>query len=377
MLRLLLDALKFGQSAKNSKQGTEQKYMVKAVGNCYNKKRYFDFLFLTAFKKGKCMSTNRKTKELRRMKNFEDLTYSDNFLFGEVMMDEKTCKNVLEIILGIEIAKVEILEKEKHLDNLPDFRSIRMDIYAKGNDRTVYNVEMQVEDKTDTPKRSRYYQSILDSKILPTGSINYNVLNQTFVIFICHYDPFGVDKCYYTFEERCLEDLTISLGDGARKIFLNTQGTNRDEISPVLREFLDYVKNPKTTQIKNKKIKDLDNRVKQVKIDAEVRLRYMTLKNWIDEICYEEKKRARDEGERLGRTAGREEGRKEGEIVGKIEIIRKKYAKGYDVEIVADQMEQEKKFISAIYELLQAYPECNDEEITSMYLKKREDIEKL
>ena len=45
-----------------------------------------------------------------------------------------------------------------------------------------------------------------------------------------------------------------------------------------------------------------------------------------------------EEGRKAGREEGREEGRKEGEIVGKIEIIRKKYAKGYDVEIVADQM---------------------------------------
>ena len=226
--------------------------------------------------------------ELKTMKPFEELTFSDSFLFGEVMMDENTCRNVLEIILGIEIEKVVVLEKEKQERDTPETKGIRMDIYVKDMENTVYNVEMQVQDKKDMPKRSRYYQGILDTKCLPSGSKTYNILNKSFVIFICHFDPFGAKKCCYTFEERCVEDLSISLGDETQKIFLNTLGENRDEVSPILAEFLDYLKNPTTMKLKNKKIVELDNRVNQIKIDAKVRSRYMTLKEWLDDMVEQE-----------------------------------------------------------------------------------------
>ena len=155
------------------------------------------------------------------MKNFDELTYADNFLFGEVMMDEETCKNVLEIILDIEIEKVVILEKEKQLDLMPDARGVRLDVYVRDENHTVYNIEMQMENKHDTPRRSRYYQAMLDAKNLPAGAINYNQLANSYVIFICQFDPFGYGKCCYTFEERCLEEASLSLGDGAKKIFRN------------------------------------------------------------------------------------------------------------------------------------------------------------
>ena len=58
----------------------------------------------------------------------------------------KTVK-LLAGILGIVIAKVVILEKEKQESNIPEQKSIRMDIYVEDEGNTVYNVEMQVEDK--------------------------------------------------------------------------------------------------------------------------------------------------------------------------------------------------------------------------------------
>ena len=315
-------------------------------------------------------------EEIEVMKPFEELTFSDSFLFGEVMMDEKTCKDVLEIILGIEIEKVILIEKEKQAGNTPAVKSIRMDIYAKDKKNTIYNVEMQVDNKKDTPKRSRYYQGLLDTKILPSGSKTYNHLNKSFVIFICHFDPFGLKKYCYTFEERCLEELSLSLGDETQKIFLNTKGENRKEIPPVLVEFLDYIKNPQSTKIKSKKIVDLDNRVKQLKIDAKVRSRYMTLKEWLDDMCEKATKIAQEEGRRAGEIEGRKLGKITGKITGEINLVRKKYAKGYSAEEIADIIEQELEFVLDIYKLLQEHPECDDGELATLYLhEKKKSVE--
>lgn len=326
------------------------------------------------------MSTKAK-KQFPFIKKFEDLTYADSFLFGEVMLDEATSKNVLEIILDVEIEKVVIIEKEKQISHTPDSKSIRLDIYVRDEKHTVYNIEMQVENKKDIPKRSRYYQGLLDVKTLPSGAINYNQLNASYVIFICLFDPFGYGKCCYTFEETCLQEHTLSLGDGAKKIFLNTSGTNRTEVSEDLREFLDYVKNPVTRNLNSQKVKAIDNRVNRVKADAEVRSRYMTLANWIEEQCDLAKEFAREEGfaegqakgieegREQGRAEGEEKGLQEGKIESKVELIHTKYRKGHNVSETAGMLDLEKTFIEEIYQLLQTYPEDSDKEITKRYLQ--------
>ena len=46
-----------------------------------------------------------KEKKMYRSKKFEDLTISDDFMFGIVMRDPKYCKPFLETILNIKITR--------------------------------------------------------------------------------------------------------------------------------------------------------------------------------------------------------------------------------------------------------------------------------
>ena len=141
----------------------------------------------------------------------QDLNLSNSFLFGEVMWDEETSKDVLEIILQKDIKKVVIVNKEQHLDSDPKYKGIRLDIYIKDEESTIYNVEMQVENRYNIPKRSRHYQGIIDTKLLPAGEIDYNRLNSTYIIFICLFDLFGEKKYCYTFEERVCRGLKFKI----------------------------------------------------------------------------------------------------------------------------------------------------------------------
>lgn len=285
----------------------------------------------------------------------QDLNLSNSFLFGEVMWDEETSKDVLEIILQKEIKKVIIVNKEQHLDSDPKYKGIRLDIYIKDEENTIYNVEMQVENRYNIPKRSRHYQGIIDTKLLPAGEIDYNRLNNTYIIFICLFDLFGKKKYCYTFEERCVEDLSLKLNDGTKKIFLNTKGKNKEEVPEELIEFLELVENTNINQnnLKSEKVKRVHQRVKIIKGNHEVEARYMTMLVHEKEIAMEAK----------------EEGRAEGEIAGKIAIIRKIFNKGYDVITTADMLEQEDSYIENIYSLFQNHPEYTDLEIAKIVLK--------
>lgn len=278
-------------------------------------------------------------------------------------------KNVLEIILGVEIERVVIIEKEKQIDHTPDGRSIRLDIYVRDEKCTVYNIEMQVENKKDIPKRSRYYQGLLDAKILPSGAKDYNQLKNSYVIFICLFDPFGLEKCFYSFEERCLEQPSFPLGDGTKKIFLNTSGRNRGEITDDLREFLDYIKAPDTTKLQSEKVKMVDERVNKVKTDVEVRSKYMTLANWIEEKCDQARELAMEEGRAEGRAEGHSTGLQEGKIESKVELLHVIYRKGYEVTEAVELFDLEEDFVGKLYELFQNYPEESDGKIAERYFE--------
>ena len=81
---------------------------------------------------------------------------------------------------------------------------------------TVYDIEMQVSNTGELPKRSRYYQSMIDLQLIDKGQ-HYKNLNRSYIIFICPIDAFGKGRHIYTFESVCKEDNSVFLGDEAVK----------------------------------------------------------------------------------------------------------------------------------------------------------------
>ena len=176
------------------------------------------------------MSENRKLAQLM---------FKDNFMFGAVMADEEICRDFLEMAVGIPIEKVEI-SKEKSMIYHPEYHGIRLDIIARDEKRTHYNVEMQVAKKSNLGKRARYYHSQMDMELLLTGD-DYAALPASYVIFICDFDPFGSKKYRYTFQKISVET-GEPIDDGSISIFLSTCGKNETEVPAGLVNFLKFVK---------------------------------------------------------------------------------------------------------------------------------------
>ena len=177
---------------------------------------------------------------MTRKKQLRELTIKDNFMFAAVMMEEENCRKFLEITLGFPIDHVEV-SREKSIVYHPEYKGIRLDVYARDEKRTHYNVEMQVTRKPALGKRVRYYHGQIDMELLLSGS-GYAELPDAYVIFICDFDPFGKRKYRYTFERRCLEDTELGLDEGSRSIFLSTCGENESEVPKELVKFLRFVK---------------------------------------------------------------------------------------------------------------------------------------
>ena len=86
----------------------------------------------------------------------------------------------MEVILDIEIERIEYPEEQKVIDILTDARSVRLDVYIKDNKNTIYNVEMQTTNPRNLPKRSRYYQGMIDLNLIEKGE-NFNKLNKSYM----------------------------------------------------------------------------------------------------------------------------------------------------------------------------------------------------
>ena len=82
------------------------------------------------------------------------------------------------------------------------------------------------------------------------------------IIFICLFDPVGKNRAIYTFENICVEDKTIPLRDGTKKIILNANAFSTAD-NKDLQGFLQYVKTGKVTTEYTGRIEQMIQTVKQ------------------------------------------------------------------------------------------------------------------
>ena len=163
---------------------------------------------------------------LPESQRWENLTLANDFMFGHVMRDPELCTEMIRRILpDMDIGRIEFAQPQKSEKYSFDTRGVRFDVYAKSNNRKIFDCEVQTSDKKDLPKRTRAYHAVLGLEALETHTLKksgtYSNMPDEFVIFICTFDPFKLDRHIYTFSNTCEEVNGLKLNDVAVKIFLN------------------------------------------------------------------------------------------------------------------------------------------------------------
>lgn len=253
------------------------------------------------------------------------------------MQNPRKCKSLLECILGIKIRKIKYPELEKTIDKAIGAKSVRLDVYVEDEFDTIYNIEIQATNRKNLPKRSRYYQGIIDINIIDKGD-DYKKLKKSYVIFICDYDEFGKGRHIYTFENMCLEEPGLRLGDDTVKIILNTKGT-MDDVGEDVKELLHYIAGQEP---KSELTRSLDAEVSRVKSSRKWRRKFMTLL-------------MRDnENKTLGQYM---------KLVGQIRKINVNECK-----VASKFLDVDEEFIRDVIELLEEHPTMDDEEIAEIVM---------
>lgn len=224
-------------------------------------------------------------------KTFQELEFSDSFMFAATMEDADICREVLELIIGIPIRQVSVHSEATLLTN-SDYRGVRLDVYAADEHGSVFDAEMQTTDKHNLPKRSRAYQGQMDMISLRPGS-SFNQLPRSFIIFICTHDPFGQRRYRYTYTARCHET-DEELDDEACRIFLSTKGENDTEVPAELVSFLKYVEDPSYADGKPEDtlIQKINSKIKEIKQKSGMEVQYMLFGEMLDD----ERKEGQAEG---------------------------------------------------------------------------------
>lgn len=265
----------------------------------------------------------------QRKKRLQDLTIKDAFMFAAVMSDEEQCRHLLELVLNTKILTIHVVT-EKSITYHPEYHGVRLDVMAEEEgSRRRFNVEMQVKTEIALAKRSRYYHAQMDMDALLAGE-SYDQLADTYVIFICDFDPFGNRLYRYTIENR-IQETGKALNDGSQTIILSTKGKNQSEVPVELVRFLQYVaQETDEAETEDDYVKMLQERIKSIKKNRDWEGKYMLL----EEMMREE------------REEGRSEGRKEGqERINQLNILLSEQNRGEDIiKAATDRDYQEQLF---------------------------------
>ena len=221
---------------------------------------------------------------MQKRKTLQELTLKDNFLFAAVMMEQDNCKQLLELALDIEIEHVEV-DSEKSIVYNPEYRGVRLDIFARDENNTRFNVEMQVATQF-LEKRTRYYHSQMDLNMLVSG-LPYEELLNCYVLFICDFDPFELGKYRYTVKHVLVEDEKIRYQDGSHTVFLSTKGKNDDEVPLPLVRFLKFVAaelNESTADYEDEFAEQLQASIRRIKLSREMGERFMLFEEMVRNI---------------------------------------------------------------------------------------------
>ncbi len=235
----------------------------------------------------------------------------NTFLFGKVMTSNPNL--LLELLQyslpEFHIKQIENPEKEADVKLSIDAHGVRLDVITTDDRGRRIDVEMQMRDEKNIPRRMRYYEGAIDQTTLEKGQ-NYNKLGDVVILFITPFDPFDAHGNYrYTFCNTCQEDKDLLLDDGVTKVVLNAAG-HKGDITPELKEFLQLVAgNVDSTQYAEGSFADrVQKQVHIARHNSKWRKEYM---DW-DMTLRNEREKGREEG-RMEERVKTEEQRKRAE----------------------------------------------------------------
>ena len=274
--------------------------------------------------------------------------FSTQLMFAKVMEDRELCRDMLGIIFpdrkvkDIIVHKREVSVSEATVITGMESKSIRLDVLFE-DERGWYDIEMQVENRENLPKRSRYYGAAIDVNKLKKGR-DYNELMPSYIIFICMYDEMKIDEPVYSFR-MFDEKYGIPLNDERYTVILNAS-CSTGKVPERFRALFKYLKTGEVAG-EDDFIEKIDARVREFQDDEEIK-HMMSVEDEM-RLVYERKlerelkeglekglEQAKKQGLEQGLEQGLKQGLEQGIELKAQEMARALKDRGISIEIIAE-----------------------------------------
>lgn len=197
---------------------------------------------------------------MENMKNDQEyFGLTNDIIFGWIMKNDDNCLAIIRSILPeLNITKIVRNDSQHDVTPITSSRGVRFDVVVQDDQQRFYDVEMQVENNGDLGKRTRYYQSQIDNETLLKGQ-SFRDLKESYVIFLCSFDPFGYGLRLYKFHQYEDKHKELQLDTQSHVIFVNAKGT-RGKITSDLKAIIDVMnqKNNQDNQLATKLRQEID-----------------------------------------------------------------------------------------------------------------------
>ena len=265
----------------------------------------------------------------RSIRPLSDLNLIDNFLFSTLIENPEIAVKLVKIILKRTLGYIPkniSIESQKHYNGIDtNTHGIHIDVLVKDYDdnddvKAIYDIEPNAYREKNIPKRNRFYNALIDTKLLSSGD-NYSALPDLITIWILPYDPFGKREMIYTIKNIVAENPDIVYNDGIKTIILNASAAiDKDG---ALEDLLNFMIN---SDIKDtdSELAEIQAAIHSIKGNPEVGENYMSIQS----AMYYEKKMSFDEGEESGFQKGEKSGFQKGEESGFLKGEKSGFQKG-------------------------------------------------
>lgn len=174
---------------------------------------------------------------LKYVNQIKQMRYMDDTFFNECMNDNP---DAMELICQIVLANPNIIIKDvlpqKIYKNLAGRKSIRLDAWAEDEvTKAQFDVEIQNVHEKLSPKRARYYSSIIDADSLTEGK-DYTELSETYVIFITDQDVIGDGLGVYYIDRTINNDRHKAFHDEQHIVYVNGEYQGSDDVGKLVHD---------------------------------------------------------------------------------------------------------------------------------------------
>ena len=242
-------------------------------------------------------------KHLERIKRLRLL---DDDFFTVCFDGDKECTQfILRILLDKDDLTVVEVKTQYSVKNLRG-HSVILDAFATDSRGMKYDIEIQRADKGASPKRARYNSSLIDDQILIAGD-SYDVLPETYVIFITENDVIGKGRPIYHIE-RMITETGDLFEDGSHIVYVNAAYRDDSQLGKLMYDFSCANPNQMNYSVLSQKTRYFKEDTKGV--------------THMCKIMEEVKAEGFAEGEEKGRAEGEEKGRAENAIENAIRMLK-------------------------------------------------------